>query len=161
MSKIVPHLWFSDKAEEAIRFYVSLVPNSQIDSLTYIPSETPGGPAGSVAVIQFTLAGQQFMAMNAPGPDSFNHAVSFMINCDTQEEIDRLWDALSSGGSLEECGWLKDRYGLSWQIVPRVLNEMMKDSDRARVKRVMDAMLTMAKFDIAKLEAAYRGETPR
>jgi predicted 3-demethylubiquinone-9 3-methyltransferase (glyoxalase superfamily) len=157
MAKIVPHLWYSDKAEEAVKFYVSLLPNSRIDSVTPIATDTPSGPAGSVAVIEFTLAGQPFMAINAGPFDSFNHAISFLINCDDQAEIDRLWDALSEGGKTEQCGWLKDRYGVSWQIVPSQFGKMMKDKDRARAKRVADAMLKMVKFDIAALEKAYRG----
>ena len=157
MSKIVPNLWYSEKAEEAVRFYVSLLPDSRVDSVTTLPAETPSGPPGSVQVVEFTLAGQPFMAISAGPLDPFNHAVSFMINCDDQAEIDRLWDALSEGGSVEQCGWLKDRYGVSWQIVPRVFGEMMKDRDTARVRRVTEAMLKMVKFDIAALEAAYDG----
>jgi predicted 3-demethylubiquinone-9 3-methyltransferase (glyoxalase superfamily) len=157
MSKIVPSLWYSEKAEEAARFYVSLLPNSSIDSVTPLPAETPSGPPGSVQVIEFTLAGQRFMAMSAGPLDPFNHAVSFMINCDDQAEIDRLWDALADGGSVEQCGWLKDRYGVSWQIVPRVLGEMMQDKDPARVRRVAEAMLRMVKFNIDGLQEAFEG----
>ncbi len=157
MSKIVPNLWYSDKADEAARFYVSLLPNSRIENVTTLPAETPSGPPGSVQVVEFTLAGQPFMAISAGPLDPFNHAVSFMVNCDDQAEIDRLWDALSDGGTTEQCGWLKDRYGLSWQIVPRVLGEMMKDKDTARERRVAEAMLRMIKFDIAGLQAAYEG----
>ena len=157
MSKVIPHLWYADKAEEAASFYVSLLPNSRIDSVTTLPADTPSGPAGSVQIVEFTLAGQPYLALNAGPLDPFNHAISFVINCDDQAEIDRLWDALSEGGSVEQCGWLKDRYGLSWQIVPRVLGEMMKDRDPARSKRVAEAMLKMVKFDIAELERAYAG----
>jgi predicted 3-demethylubiquinone-9 3-methyltransferase (glyoxalase superfamily) len=132
MAKIVPHLWYSEKAEEAARFYAALIPNSRVDSVTTLPADTPSGPEGSVQVVEFTLAGQPFMAINAGPLDPFNHAISFLINCDTQEEVDRLWSALSEGGSVERCGWLKDRYGLSWQIVPRALGEMMKDKDKRR-----------------------------
>ncbi|ATB27178.1 VOC family protein [Melittangium boletus] len=155
MAKITPHLWYSDKAEEAARFYVSLLPNSRIDSIATMPTDSPSGPAGSVTVVEFTLAGQPFQAIAAGPLDSFNHAISFVINCDDQAEVDRLWDALSEGGSVEQCGWLKDRYGLSWQIVPTVLGEMMKDPDRVRGKRVADAMMKMVKLDIARLKAAY------
>jgi predicted 3-demethylubiquinone-9 3-methyltransferase (glyoxalase superfamily) len=157
MSKIVPHLWYSEKAEEAAAFYASLLPDSRVDSVTTLPADTPSGPEGSVQIVEFTLAGQPFMAINAGPLDPFNHAISFMINCATQDEIDRLWDALSAGGSIEHCGWLKDRYGVSWQIVPTVLGEMMKDWDRARVRRVAEAMLKMVKLDIDGLKAAYEG----
>jgi predicted 3-demethylubiquinone-9 3-methyltransferase (glyoxalase superfamily) len=154
-AKIVPHLWFVDNAVEAANFYVSLFPDSRVDSVSPIPAETPSGPAGSVPVVEFTLAGQPFMAISAGPLDPFNHAISFMVNCDDQPEIDRLWEALSAGGTIEMCGWLKDRYGVSWQIVPTVLGEMMKDSDRDRARRVTETMLQMQKLDIARLEEAY------
>jgi predicted 3-demethylubiquinone-9 3-methyltransferase (glyoxalase superfamily) len=154
-AKIVPHLWFVDNAVEAAHFYVSLFPDSRVDSVTPIPADTPSGPAGSVPVVEFTLAGQPFMAISAGPLDPFNHAISFMVNCDDQAEIDRLWDALSDGGAIEMCGWLKDRYGVSWQIVPAVLGKMMQDPDRARARRVTEVMLQMQKFDIARLEEAY------
>jgi predicted 3-demethylubiquinone-9 3-methyltransferase (glyoxalase superfamily) len=157
MSKIVPNLWYTDKAEEAAAFYVSLLPNSKIDSVTALPADSPSGPAGSVKVVEFTLMGQPFMAISAGPLDPFNHAVSFMVQCDDQAEIDRLWAALSEGGQTEACGWLKDRYGLSWQIAPTVLGEMMKDPDRSRAKRVAEAMLKMVKLDIAMLQRAYDG----
>jgi predicted 3-demethylubiquinone-9 3-methyltransferase (glyoxalase superfamily) len=118
---------------------------------------TPSGPAGSVAVVEFTLFGQAFMAISAGPLDPFNHAVSFMVNCADQVEIDRYWSALLDGGAPEQCGWLRDRYGLSWQIVPNVLGNMMTDPDRAKAKRVTEAMLKMVKFDIAALERAYAG----
>lgn len=156
-AKIVPHLWFPDKAVEAANFYASLFPDSQVDDVTPIPTDTPSGPAGSVQVVEFTLAGQPFMAINAGPLDPFNHSISFIVNCDDQAEVDRLWDALSEGGQIEMCGWLKDRYGVSWQIVPTMLGEMMKDKDRERSKRVMEAMLQMKKLDIAGLERAYAG----
>ena len=156
-SKIAPHLWFADKAVEAANFYVSLFPDSRVDSVTPIAADTPSGPAGSVQVVEFTLAGQQFMAINAGPLDPFNHAISFLVNCADQSEIDRLWDALGSGGTIEQCGWLKDRYGLSWQISPRELGEMMKDPDRKRAGRVMEAMLRMKKLDLAGLRRAYAG----
>ena len=156
-TKIVPHLWFADKAVEAANFYVSLFPDSRVDSVTPIPADTPSGPAGSVQVVEFTLAGQKFMAINAGPLDPFNHAISFLVNCSDQAEVDRLWDALSAGGTIEQCGWLKDRYGLSWQIVPKALGDLMGRSDRAGSRRVMEAMLGMKKLDIAGLERAYRG----
>jgi predicted 3-demethylubiquinone-9 3-methyltransferase (glyoxalase superfamily) len=156
-SKIAPHLWFADKAVEAANFYVSLFPDSRVDSVTPVPADTPSGPAGSVQVVEFTLAGQQFMAINAGPLDPFNHAISFVVNCEDQAEVDRLWDALSAGGTIEQCGWLKDRYGVSWQIVPTVLGDLMKDSDRDRARRVMEAMLGMKKLDIAGLRRAASG----
>ena len=157
MNRIIPHLWYADKAEEAARFYVSLLPDSRVDSVVTMPADSPAGPVGSVQVVEFTLQGQPFLALNAGPFDPFNHAISFVINCDDQAEVDRLWDALSEGGSTEQCGWLKDRYGVSWQIVPRVLSEMMKDRDQARGRRVAEAMLKMVKLDIRKLQEAYDG----
>ena len=157
-AKIIPHLWFPEKAEEAAAFYVSLLPGSHIDSVTALPADSPSGPAGAVQVVEFTLAGQQFMAVDAGELEPLNHAISFLVNCDTQEEVDRLWEALSEGGTTEQCGWLKDRYGLSWQISPTVLGGMMRDPDRERAGRTAEAMLQMTKFDIAALERAYRGE---
>jgi predicted 3-demethylubiquinone-9 3-methyltransferase (glyoxalase superfamily) len=156
-SKIVPHLWFADKAVEAANFYVSLFPDSRVDGVTPIPADTPAGPAGSARVVEFTLAGQKFMAIDAGPLDPFNHAISFLVSCDDQGEVDRLWEALSAGGTIEQCGWLKDRYGVSWQIVPAVLGEMMRDPDRGRARRVMEAMLGMKKLDIAGLRRAYGG----
>jgi len=156
-AKIVPHLWFADKAIEAANFYTSLFPDSHVEDVIGLPADTPSGPAGSVQVVEFTLAGQPFMAMNAGPLDPFNHAISFIVNCDDQAEVDRLWDALGEGGTIEQCGWLKDRYGVSWQIVPTVLGEMMRDKDPARAKRVVEAMLQMKKLDIAGLERAYAG----
>jgi predicted 3-demethylubiquinone-9 3-methyltransferase (glyoxalase superfamily) len=156
-SKIVPHLWFTEKAVEAANFYVSLFPDSRVDSVTPIPADTPSGPAGSVQVVEFTLAGQQFMAINAGPLDPFNHASSFLVNCEDQAEIDRLWSALSDGGTEEACGWLRDHWGLCWQIQPAGLGEMMKDADRERAGRVMEAMLPMRKIVLTELERAYAG----
>lgn len=155
MSKLNPCLWYTDKVEEAAAFYASLLPNSKVDSVTALPADSPSGPAGSVKVVEFTLMG---MAMSAGPLDDFNHSVSFMVQCDDQAEIDRLWAALSAGGTIEQCGWLKDRYGLCWQIAPTVLGEMMKDPDRARAKRVAEAMMKMVKLDIAGLKKAYDGK---
>ncbi|HEV2652868.1 MAG TPA: VOC family protein [Rhizomicrobium sp.] len=157
MSKIVPHLWYTKDAEEAARFYASLIPNSRVDSVIPLNADTPSGPAGSVTIVDFTLAGQPFMAISAGPLDAFNHAVSFVIQCDDQAEIDRLWSALTEGGKAEPCGWLKDRYGLSWQIVPTCFREMSTDKDPVRRKRVTEAMLKMSKFDIAALQNAYDG----
>ena len=157
MRKIIPHLWFADKAEEAARFYVSLLPNSRIDSVTTMPADSPSGPAGAVQIVEFTLMGEPFLALNAGPLDPFNHAVSFVIPCETQDEVDRLWGALSEGGTVERCGWLKDRYGLSWQIVPVALTDMMRDRDPVRGRRVAEAMMGMVKLDIAGLQRAYEG----
>jgi len=150
---ITPHLWFDTQAREAAAFYCALFPDSRVDA-TITLRDTPSGDCD---ILHFHLCGQPFMAMNAGPMDPFNHAISFIVNCDDQAEVDRLWDALGKGGTIEQCGWLKDRYGVSWQIVPTVLGEMMKDKDRARAKRVMEAMLQMKKLDIAGLEKAYAG----
>jgi predicted 3-demethylubiquinone-9 3-methyltransferase (glyoxalase superfamily) len=155
MSKIAPHLWFAERAEEAVTFYVSIFPDSAIVRTTDSPADSPSGPAGSVQIIDFMLAGQQFMAINAGPLDPFNHAVSFVVNCNDQAEIDRYWNALSQGGSTEQCGWLRDRYGVSWQIVPTMLGDMIADSDRKRAARTMQAMLGMVKLDIAGLKKAF------
>ena len=159
IQKITPFLWYSKEAEEAARFYASIFPNSRVTRVTALPSESPSGPPGSVKVVEFELFGQPFMAMSAGPLDPFNHAISLMVTCDDQAEIDRYWDGLlAGGGTTEACGWLRDRYGLSWQIVPAGFGEMMSDPDRVRAKRVTDAMLKMVKFDIAALEAAYAGD---
>lgn len=155
MATITPHLWYSDNAAEAAAFYASVFPDSRVDRVTTLPSDTPSGPAGSVDVVEFTLCGQPFMAISAGPLDPFNHAVSFIVSCDDQAEIDNYWDALLDGGQAEQCGWLRDRFGLSWQIVPTALGEMITDPDRERAKRVSDAMLKMVKFDIATLQAAF------
>jgi predicted 3-demethylubiquinone-9 3-methyltransferase (glyoxalase superfamily) len=157
VSKIAPCLWYSDKAEEAAAFYASVLPNSKVDSVTALPADSPSGPAGSVKVVEFTLMGQPFMAMSAGPLDPFNHAVSFMVECEDQREVDRLWDALGAGGKIEQCGWLRDRYGLCWQIVPKILGQMMKDPDRVRAGRVAQAMMQMIKLDVAGLQKAYDG----
>ena len=157
-AKIVPHLWFADQAVEAATFYASLFPGSRVDDVTPLPADPPSGPPGSVQLVQFTLAGEPFLAINAGPLEPFNHAVSFHVSCEDQAEVDRLWAALSEGGNIEQCGWLRDRWGLCWQIVPRVLGEMMKDPDRERARRVAQAMLQMKKLDIAGLEEAYHGE---
>ena len=155
--KVTQHLWFEKDMEAAIRFYTSLIPGSAVEWTTTIPTETPSGPAGSVKIASFALGDQRYMAIEAGPLDPFNHSFSIMVECDTQAEIDRLWDALKEGGSTEQCGWLRDRWGLSWQIAPKRLGELMMDPDRARARRVTEAMLKMVKFDIAKLEAAAKG----
>ena len=157
MQKITPFLWYSKDAEEAAAFYASIFPDSRVVRVTPLLSESPSGPPGSVKIVDFVLFGQSFTAMTAGALDPFNHAISFVVNCDDQAELDRYWNALLEGGSAEACGWLKDRYGLSWQIVPKVLFEMMANPDRAKAKRASDAMLKMVKLDIAVLQAAFAG----
>ena len=156
MARLLPHLWYARDAEEAARFYASVLPNSSVDRVSTLPADSPSGPAGTVPIVEFTLMGQPFMAISAGPLDEFNHSVSFVVECDDQAEIDRLWSALSAGGKTEECGWLKDRYGLSWQITPTVLQEMMTDPNPARAERVAEAMLKMKKLDIKGLERAYQ-----
>ena len=158
MQKIVPFLWYSKEAEAAAQFYASIFPDSRVTRVVTLPSESPSGPPGSVKVVEFVLFGQSFTAMSAGPLDPFNHAVSFVVKCDNQEEVDRYWNALLEGGSAEQCGWLKDRFGVSWQIVPAVLTEMMGDRDRAKAKRAADAMMKMVKLDIAALQAAFAGK---
>ncbi len=159
MQKIVPFLWYSKEAEEAAAFYTSIFPDSRVTRVTTLPSESPSGPPGSVKIVEFTLSGQSFTAMTAGPLDPFNHAVSFVVNCDNQAEVDRYWSAFLEGGSAEQCGWLKDKFGVSWQIIPTVLGEMMGSSDRAKAKRASDAMLKMVKIDIAALQSAFGGTT--
>ncbi len=155
MQKITPFLWYAKEAEEAAAFYASLFPDSRVVRVVTMPSESPSGPPGSVKLVDFVLCGQSFTAMSAGPLDPFNHAVSFVVNCDDQAEIDKYWNALlDNGGTAEQCGWLRDRYGVSWQILPKVLAEMMNEPDRAKAKRVTDAMLQMVKIDIAGLQAA-------
>ncbi len=155
--RLVPHLWYSTEAEEAARFYASILPNSRIESVTTMPADTPSGPEGSVKIVEFTLIGQPIVAFSAGPLDPFNHAISFMIECENQAEIDALWEALGKGGTVEQCGWLRDRYGLCWQITPKALGEMMKDKDRAKARRVAEAMMKMVKLDVAELRKAYNG----
>lgn len=154
-SRIVPHLWFVKEAVEAAEFYVSVFPDSRIDHVTNLPADTPSGPAGTVDFVEFTLAGQPFMAISAGPLDDFNHAISLLVNCADQDEVDHYWNALSAGGQIEQCGWLRDRYGVSWQVSPIALVDMMRDPDRARARRVTEAMLRMQKIDIAALEEEY------
>ncbi len=156
-SKIFPFLWYAKEAEEAARFYASIFPDSRVDRVTPMLSESPSGPPGSVKVVDFTLLGQRFQAMTAGPHHEFNDAISMFVLCDDQAELDRYWNALiEGGGKPQACGWLIDRFGLRWQIVPAILDEMMRDKDPARSKRVTDAMLQMVKLDIAALEKAYR-----
>jgi predicted 3-demethylubiquinone-9 3-methyltransferase (glyoxalase superfamily) len=158
MSRITPCLWFDGKAEEAAQFYVSLLPNSRIDAVLPYRVETPGGKPGDVMTVEFTLAGESYMALNGGPYFQFTPAISLSVSCIDQAEVDRLWDALSDGGSPQQCGWITDRYGVSGQVVPAVLGTMIKDKDPARVRRVMEAVLKMIKLDVNTLESAYRGE---
>lgn len=156
-AKIFPFLWFAREAEEAARFYASVFPDSRVDRVTALQSDTPSGPPGSVRVVDFTLLGQPFQAMSAGPHDPFNDAISIVVLCADQAELDRYWNALlAGGGKAVACGWLVDRFGVRWQLVPARLEEMMRDEDAARSKRVTDAMLQMVKLDLAALEKAYR-----
>ena len=159
MDKISPCLWFDGQAEEAARFYTSLFPDSSIVSVDHSAADTPSGPEGSVITVEFTLGGRSFTGLNG-GPDfKFSEVISLSIDCDNQAEVDRYWTALiENGGEPSVCGWLKDRYGLSWQVVPRQLPEMLKSSDRAAAKRAMEAMLRMTKIEVAELERAFAGD---
>jgi predicted 3-demethylubiquinone-9 3-methyltransferase (glyoxalase superfamily) len=155
MSKITPCLWFDKKAEEAARFYVSLLPDSRIDAIVPYSLDLPGGSPGDVMTVEFTLAGQSHVALNGGPFYQFTPALSLFVSCADQAEVDRLWQSLSEGGAPQQCGWVTDRYGVSWQIVPAVLGRMLKDKDPAKVRRVTQAMLKMVKLDIAALESAY------
>lgn len=154
MTKVTQHLWFERGMEEAVTFYTSLIPGSSLDWLSSLPTDSPSGPAGSVRLAGFTLGDQNYQAIEAGPLDPFNHSFSIMVECDEQSEIDYLWEQLGKGGSYEQCGWLRDRWGVCWQITPKRLGELMMDPDPAKVKRVADAMLKMVKLDIAGLEAA-------
>ena len=150
-----PCLWFDGDAEEAASFYVTLLPDSEITKVWHAPGENPSGSEGDVLTVEFTVAGQPFQGLNGGPQFRFNEAVSFVIECDDQAEVDRLWDTLTAdGGEPGPCGWLKDRFGLSWQIVPRRLNELVEDPDPARANRAFQAMLGMHKIDVAELERA-------
>ena len=153
---IYPCLWFDGgKAEEAANFWVSLLPDSHVDKVWRSPADTPSGPAGTVLTVDFTLNGQRYQGLNGGPEFTFNEAISIVVECDGQAEVDRLWDALTAdGGEPGPCGWLKDRFGLSWQISSRRLNELMDDPDPERARRAMEAMLKMGKIEIAELERA-------
>ena len=155
--KIRPFLWFDHQAEEAAKFYVSVFPKSKILSVARYPEGSPA-PAGTVMTVDFELQGQRFTALNAGPVFKFTEAISFVVDCKTQEEVDRYWSKLTQdGGSESQCGWLKDRYGLSWQIVPTIMSRLFTDPDRAAAKRAMQAMLKMKKLDIAELKRAFEG----
>jgi predicted 3-demethylubiquinone-9 3-methyltransferase (glyoxalase superfamily) len=159
MQKITPFLWFNDNAEEAVKFYTSVFKNSKIGKIARYGEEgerVSGRPAGSVMTVEFQLEGQEFVALNGGPYFKFTEAISFVVNRETQEEVDYYWEKLSAGGKEVQCGWLKDKYGLSWQIVPMVLGELLSDKDAAKSQRVMDAMLKMVKLDIKKLKQAAK-----
>jgi predicted 3-demethylubiquinone-9 3-methyltransferase (glyoxalase superfamily) len=156
--KFTPCLWFDGQAEKAARFYVSLFPGSKVNQVQRSPSDYPNGKEGNVLLVDFTLAGQRFNALNGGPMFKFNEAVSFIIDCEDQAEVDRLWKALSAVPQAEQCGWVKDRFGLSWQIVPRALTRLMADPDPAKAKRVFEAMMEMKKLDVAALERAAQAK---
>ncbi|WP_134742046.1 VOC family protein [Nocardioides sp. 503] len=158
MSAFFPCLWFDGVAEEAATFYAGLLPDSHVDKVWRSPAETPSGPAGMVLTVDFTIAGQRVQGLNGGPGFVFNEAVSFVIDCADQDEVDRLWEALTAdGGEPGPCGWLKDRFGVSWQITPHRLEELLDDPDPERARRAMEAMLTMGKLDVAALERAADG----
>ena len=154
MQKITPFLWFDDKAEEAMNFYVSVFKNSKVGRVTRYGEAGPG-PKGTVMSATFHLDGQEFFALNGGPQYTFTPAISFFVNCETQQEVDELWEKLSAGGRKDRCGWLQDRYGLSWQIIPSVLGKMLGDKDAGKANRVMQAMLKMDKLDTKRLQEAY------
>ncbi len=159
MQRITPFLWFDDKAEEAASFYTSIFKNSKIGTMTRYDeagAKAAGRPKGTVMTVSFQLDGQEFVALNGGPVFKFTEAISLVVNCTTQGEVDELWEKLSAGGEEGVCGWLKDKYGLSWQIVPSILPKMLSDKDAEKAKRVMQAMLQMKKIDIPTLEHAYR-----
>lgn len=158
MQKITPFLWFDDNAEEAVNFYLSIFRNSRVVSVAHYGeagAQVSGRPKGTVMTVVFELEGQPFIALNGGPHFSFSPAISFVVNCETQKEVDTLWKRLSEGGATERCGWLRDKYGVSWQIVPAVLGEMMADPDPVKSQRVMQALLRMTRIDIAGLKKAY------
>jgi predicted 3-demethylubiquinone-9 3-methyltransferase (glyoxalase superfamily) len=157
MQKIHPFLWFGNNAEEAVNFYTSVFKNSKIKNFSRYGDAGPG-PKGSVMVMTFELEGQEFTALNGGPVFKFTPAISLFVNCKTQQEVDELWDRLSEGGRTDQCGWLQDKYGLSWQIVPTLLGELMGDKDPVKSNRVMGAMLKMTKLDMKKLQEAYEGK---
>jgi predicted 3-demethylubiquinone-9 3-methyltransferase (glyoxalase superfamily) len=157
MTTIAPCLWFDGKAEEAARFYVSLLPDSRIDSVVPYYFEAPGGKPGDVMMVEFTLAGQSYLALNGGPAFQFTPAVSLCVSCEDQAEIDRLWDALCDGGAPGRCGWLTDRYGVSWQIVPKMATEMMKGKNAEKIRRTFATLMTMNKFDLEALRKAFDG----
>jgi predicted 3-demethylubiquinone-9 3-methyltransferase (glyoxalase superfamily) len=160
MQGITPFLWFNNQAEEAVNFYTSIFPNSRIGAISRYGEEGPG-LKGSVMVVTFQLLGQNFMALNGGPQFAFTPAISFVVNCETQEEVDELWEKLSAGGRKDRCGWLQDKYGVSWQIVPTALGRLMSSGDPEKSRRVMKALLQMDKLEISRLEEAAKGEQGR
>jgi predicted 3-demethylubiquinone-9 3-methyltransferase (glyoxalase superfamily) len=157
MQKITPFLWYDDKAEEAMNFYVSIFKNSKVLTVARYGEAGPG-PKGTVMTAKFQLEGQEFVALNGGPHFKFTEAVSFVVSCETQEEVDYFWEKLSEGGAESQCGWLKDKYGLSWQIVPTILVQLLTDKDAEKSQRVMKAMLQMKKIEIGPLKRAYQGQ---
>lgn len=158
MTTITPCLWFDGNAEEAAQLYTSLFPDSRIGKVSRSPADNPSTPEGAVLTVEFTLAGRPFIGLNGGPEFSFTEAVSFSIDCQDQAEVDRYWDALiEGGGEPSQCGWLKDRFGVSWQVIPRQLPELLNGPDRDGARRAMEAMLQMSKIDVAKLKGAYEG----
>jgi predicted 3-demethylubiquinone-9 3-methyltransferase (glyoxalase superfamily) len=158
LQKIVPSLWYARDAVAAARFYASIFPDSRVDRVTALPTDSPSGPAGSVEVVEFTLFGQAFMAMSAGPHHEFNDAISFTVTCESQAEIDKYWDAIEkSGGRPQACGWIIDQYGVRWQIAPTRLGEMFNSPDKAKARRAAAEMMKQVKFDLARLEAAFEG----
>jgi predicted 3-demethylubiquinone-9 3-methyltransferase (glyoxalase superfamily) len=159
MPKITPSLWFDGNAEEAANFYVSMLPDSHVENVWRSPADNPSTPAGAVLIVAFTVAGQRFTGINGGPQFPFTEAISFVIDCEDQAEVDLLWDKLTAdGGEPGQCGWLKDRFGMSWQIVPRQMGELLGDPDRERAGRAMEAMLRMSKIDVDALRRAFEGE---
>jgi predicted 3-demethylubiquinone-9 3-methyltransferase (glyoxalase superfamily) len=155
IQSITPMLWFAKEAEDAAKFYVSIFPDSWIDRVTVMPAETPNDPPGTVNIVEFTLFGQPFIAMSAKPIDKFNHAISLVVYCETQAEVDRYWAALAEGGTIEPCGWVRDRFGVEWQVTPAILRDLMADRDHDAAKRTAEAMMKMHKLDIAALQSAH------
>jgi predicted 3-demethylubiquinone-9 3-methyltransferase (glyoxalase superfamily) len=156
LSKISPCLWFNGEAEDAAKLYTSIFPNSRIVSVDRSPADTPSGPKDMVLVVNFSIAGQTFIGLNGGSQFTFNDSISFSIDCDDQAEVDRYWDALiDGGGEASQCGWLKDRFGVSWQVIPRQLPDMLQSSDREAAGRAMEAMLKMTKIEVKELEQAF------
>jgi predicted 3-demethylubiquinone-9 3-methyltransferase (glyoxalase superfamily) len=158
MQRITPFLWFENNAEEAMNYYVSIFPNSKVLRVSHY-SEVGPGPAGTVMTVEFELDGQTFVGLNGGPQDKFNWAVSFVVNCETQDEVDHYWEKLSAGGGEKSrCGWVKDKFGLWWQVTPTILTEVMGDKDPEKAKRVMEAMLKMDKIEIEPIKRAYAGD---
>lgn len=158
MQKIIPHLWFNDNAEEAVNFYISIFRDARILNIARYGeagARVSGRPKGTVMTVEFVIEGQTFIALNGGPHFTFSPAISFLVNCATQEELDILWEKLAAGGEIEQCGWLKDKFGVSWQIVPAALNEMVLDKDPKKSERVMEALLQMEKIDLDVLKRAY------